>query len=60
LDNRKEWKVGAITKLSKKEDLKLDLRQCENWREITLLTTINKIFAYILFQRLSSVIYTAG
>jgi hypothetical protein len=43
-----EWKQGLIIKLPKKGDL----TKCSNWRGITLLNTIRKILAIIIYNRL--------
>jgi hypothetical protein len=43
-----EWKQGLIIKLPKKGYL----TECSNWREITLLNTIEKILAIITHNRL--------
>jgi hypothetical protein len=40
----KEWKEGIIIKVSKKGDLS----QCRNWRGVTLLVVISKIFNKII------------
>ena len=37
----KEWNNGIIVKLPKKGEIK----ECKNWRGVTLLTTANKILA---------------
>ena len=42
-----EWKSGLIIKLSKKEDTAV----CNNWRGITLLPVISKVFNGVLLQR---------
>lgn len=43
-----DWKKGVIVKLPKKGDL----RQCNNWRGITILNVINKIMAHIIHGRI--------
>jgi len=43
-----EWKQGLIIKLPKKRDL----TECRNWRGITLLNTICKVLAIIIYNRL--------
>jgi hypothetical protein len=43
-----EGKQGLIIKLPKKDDL----TECHNWRGITLLNTICKILATIIYKRL--------
>lgn len=43
-----DWKKGIIIKLPKKGDLK----NCTNWRGITLLSTVNKLFCRILVNRM--------
>lgn len=35
---------------------KKDLAELKNWREITLLSTINKVIAHILNKRLSTAV----
>ena len=42
----KEWKEGIIIKVPKKGDLS----QCKNWRGITLLAVISKIFNKIILE----------
>lgn len=44
----RDWKSGVIVKLPKKGDL----RQCGNWRGITILNVINKIVAHIILGRI--------
>ncbi|XP_024868629.1 uncharacterized protein LOC112452576, partial [Temnothorax curvispinosus] len=44
-----DWKKGIIIKLPKKGNLSL----CDNWRGITLLTSINKL-TFIIFKRVST------
>jgi hypothetical protein len=43
-----EWKQGLIIKLPKKGDL----TECRNWRGISLLNTICKVLATIIYNRL--------
>jgi hypothetical protein len=43
-----EWKKGLAIKLPKKGDL----TECRNWRGITLLNTICKVMAIIIYSRL--------
>ncbi|XP_073831762.1 uncharacterized protein [Musca autumnalis] len=45
------WTKGIIIKLPKKGDLK----QCDNWRGITLLNTVYKIIAIIINERLQPI-----
>ena len=45
------WTKGLIVKLPKKGDL----RDCGNWRGITLLNTIYKIVTTIMLKRLQSI-----
>lgn len=47
-----KWKEGLIIKLPKKGNL----TECNNWRGITLLNTINKIIAKIVQTRLAETI----
>ena len=47
-----EWKRSAIVKLPKKGDL----RDCNNWRGITLLVITRKLVCWILIKRLQSVV----
>ena len=47
-----EWKHSAIVKLPKKDDL----RNCNNWRDITLLVITRKLVCQILLKRLQSVV----
>lgn len=42
------WKEGIIIKLPKKGDLK----ECKNWRGITILNVLNKLLAQIIYERL--------
>ena len=44
----KSWNRGLIIKLPKKGDL----RECTNWRGITLLPVISKIFGRVLISRI--------
>ena len=44
----KSWNRGLIVKLPKKGDL----RECTNWRGITLLPVISKIFGRVLISRI--------
>ena len=44
----KSWNRGLIVKLAKKGDL----RECTNWRGITLLPVISKIFGRVLISRI--------
>ena len=44
----KSWNRGLIVKLLKKGDL----RECMNWRDITLLPVITKIFGRVLTSRI--------
>ena len=46
----KEWKEGIIIKFPKKGDLS----QCRNWRGVTLLTVISKIFNKIILERIKN------
>ena len=45
-----EWLKGNIIKLPKKGDLK----DCNNWRGVTLLNVASKIFARCIFERIQS------
>ncbi len=47
-----DWKVGIIIKLPKKGNLK----DCNNWRGITLLNCASKILAQIIYNRLTDII----
>ncbi|XP_070493805.1 uncharacterized protein [Chironomus tepperi] len=49
-----EWKEGLIVKLPKKGDLS----SCSNWRGITLLSVISKVFMSVILQRLMDPIET--
>ncbi|KAK3517624.1 hypothetical protein QTP70_013436 [Hemibagrus guttatus] len=42
------WKIGTIIKLPKKGDL----GDCNNWRGITLLSLMSKVFCRIILQRI--------
>jgi hypothetical protein len=44
----KEWKEGIVIKIPKKIDLSL----CNNWRGITLLVVISKMFNKIILERI--------
>lgn len=44
----KDWKDAEIVHISKKGDLK----KCDNWRGISLLDLVGKVFARILQDRL--------
>ena len=46
------WKTGLIFKLPKKGDL----GDCNNWRGITLLSLISKVFSRIVLSRLTAVL----
>jgi hypothetical protein len=46
----KEWKEGIVIKVSKKEHLS----QCRNWRGVTLLVVISKIFNKIILERVKN------
>ena len=46
----KEWKEGIIIKIPKKGDL----NQCKNWRVVTLLAVISKIFNKIILERIKN------
>ena len=43
-----EWRDGIIVKLPKKGDL----GHCNNWKGITLLSSIGKLFCTILLKRI--------
>ena len=43
-----EWRDGIIVKLPKKGDL----GDCNNWRGITLLSSVGKLFCTILLKRI--------
>ena len=47
-----DWKKGVIIKLPKKETLK----DCNNWRGITLLSTPGKVFSRVLLNRLQDAV----
>jgi len=42
------WKKGLIVKIFKKGDL----RDCNNWRGVTLLPVISHIFCRMLLERI--------
>ena len=44
----KMWKKGLVIKVFKKGDLS----ECNNWRGVTLLPVINKIFCRMLLERI--------
>jgi len=46
----KEWKEGIIVKVPKKGGLS----QCRNWRGVTLLEVISKIFNKVLLERIKN------
>lgn len=48
------WKEGIVVTIPKKGDL----RQCSNWRGITLLNTVNKLLSSLILQRMSPVVET--
>lgn len=48
------WKEGLIIPIPKKGG---DLRECKNWRPITLLNTITKVLAMIILDKISPTIY---
>ena len=48
----KEWKEGIIIKIPKKGELS----QCRNWRGVTLLVVISKIFYKIILERIKDVL----
>ena len=48
----KEWKEGIIIKVAKKGDLS----QCRNWRAVTLLVVISKIFSKVILERIKDVL----
>jgi len=48
----KEWKEGIIIKVPEKGDLS----QCRNWRGITLLAVISKIFNKIILERIKNLL----
>ena len=43
-----EWQDGITVKLSKK----VDLGDCNNWRGVTLLSSVGKLFCTILLKRM--------
>jgi len=43
----KVWKKGLIVKIFKKGDL----RDCNNWRGVTLLPIISKVFCRMMLER---------
>ena len=47
-----DWKKGIIVKLHKKGNLS----DCNNWREITLLSTPGKVFTTVLLNRLQNAV----
>jgi len=47
-----DWKKGVIIKLPKKGSLK----ECNNWRGITLLSTHGKVFSRVLLNRLQDAV----
>jgi hypothetical protein len=46
----KEWKEGITLKVPKKGDLS----QCRNWRGVTLLAVISKIFNKVILERIKN------
>jgi hypothetical protein len=50
----KGWKEGVIVKIPKKGDY----RNCNNWRGITLLVIISKVFIRIILDRISGPLET--
>jgi hypothetical protein len=50
----KDWKEGIIVKIPKKGDY----RNCNNWRGITLLAVISKVFTRIVLDRISGILET--
>ena len=48
----KDWLKEIITKIPKKGDLK----DCNNWRGVTLLNVVSKIFAKCLFTRIQELV----
>jgi hypothetical protein len=50
----KDWKEGIIVKIPKKGDY----RNCNNWRGITLLVVISKVFTRIILDRISGILET--
>jgi len=49
-----DWKEGLIVKLPKKGDLS----SCGNWRGITLLSVVSKVFMSVILQRIMAPIET--
>jgi len=47
-----DWKKSVIVKLPKRGSLK----DCNNWREITLLSTPGKVFSRVLLNRLQEAV----
>ena len=45
---RVDWRRGVIVGIPKKEDL----RNCSNWRGITLLSVIGKILSNVIYDRI--------
>jgi len=52
LEVPQDWKKGVIIKLPKKGSLK----DCNNWRGITLLSTPSKVFSRVLLNRLQDAV----
>jgi len=52
LEVPEDWKKGVIIKLPKKGSLK----DCNNWREITLLSTPGKVSSRVLLNRLQDAV----
>jgi len=52
LEVPEDWKKGVIIKLPKKGSLK----DCNNWRGITLLSTPGKVFSRVLLNRLQDAV----
>jgi hypothetical protein len=50
----KDWKEGIIVKIPKKGDY----RNFNNWRGITLLVVISKVFTHIILDRISGILET--
>jgi hypothetical protein len=48
----KEWKEGIIIKVPKKGDLS----HCRNWRGVTLLVVISKIFKNLILERIKDML----
>ena len=46
------WKRGTIIKLPKK----LNVSECNNWRDITLLSITSKVFCSIILQRITTAV----